>query len=710
MFQIPLSIRHNITTVSEFTPTNSSSLIHNDHLFILLNNSDNIHIVIIPLLAQEEEKVIPIEVSNIKTSRITIKENIPTVQVLTDSHYYELDPLENNIVKTKMADLNTMILDTTTSFKRIIKLNFKVTNPRIFDGAIISNNQVYQISDDSLIHRRISPYFYSILHLEHFNNFMCYSLKNEIRIYKEDELILKKRIKSEFTFQVNEFILTVVNNLVLVHRLNSNNPSSSSSTLELFFKIDINMEIKADWKYGFYNPGTNTVILSGVSRNTFVAYVDGYLFETPTLISEFFLFRGTFFGVSDSVLYFLPNDPDFDLKFTRQENERIYEKIKESKEGNSKVEDNITGKMGDNSGKMEYNSKSNININSNTSPKTNISPNTNTPVGRNFRIQIYTGKRKKVGHFLSYILFFGTRILAKKIILTTENIDQLLLCLDFLKFDSSIYETFLSYEVDPDQIYGIVSSDWIKINRNLLIEMIRRKFVEVESDLKEFSAEYFYLKGKFNLSNGLDYYDDFVRCLSVGTIMTENTMVECSIDSSVISRGSRRNSFNIGVEFNIDELLIRHGKIEDLLKLNKCGLIPRVRNFVGLKEQLFLAEDKYTSIRILRTLNITEGDRELLVDYCDGNYLWLVGMENIDDLIFNKSVQTGKYLENAVEYFVEVGNFKCAVKLKWILYEKSGRKECLDGFGELIGDYVFVWNGRFVGREVVEKREIVVEY
>lgn len=123
-------------------------------------------------------------------------------------------------------------------------------------------------------------------------------------------------------------------------------------------------------------------------------------------------------------------------------------------------------------------------------------------------------------------------------------------------------------------------------------------------------------------------------------------------------------------------------------------------------EHYVLEEDDVIRLLVL-TYNKAHGDVGKLVGYCSGKYLLLAGLrreyqKDLERAVLKECMANDKWLKegHALLEHLEHGLSLCI--LRYMMFDQTGDKKLLSNFAELLGDRVFVYKRRFIGRELFE--------
>lgn len=624
MFQVPLSIRHNVNEKApRTTPRCTSSCVFGNHLYILFVCDDCVEILVVPLLAQESEKLLFVETTPL-CAHVEQKDQDVLLTVVTENAYSVFFVNENLVLRDEVPHH--------FSCAEIAKKA---------DVAVVKcANSFYMLEDSRFKLLKISPYFATVRdwYLTD-KRFVVYLTCKHIHVYTLDaQFVLKEKQHGHFTFVASDNIICVDKSIIKISRVRD-------GALVSVCQIDINMEINAEWKCGEYIPKFNMIFLSGIVKDKHVVYVDGYLFHTQDLVTSFHLYRNCFFGLSQSTLYFLPNDPDFNLQFTKGEMECI-----------ENPQRAYTGRKYD-------------------LGETNCSA--------------------RVGHVLACMVNTGVRVGIRKMVLNEigrpdADRDRVTLLMDFLKFDYRAYQVWMDKKVDVEKIYCQISciAGENEMTLKLLMKMQALSFTEVCSDLKEYHTEYLYLKGKHDLVRKGKYMESFMKCgRNVGKLLLARNLV-----SDVV-------------------YLFKENRLEDLdpkdyEKIRKL-CFGEEKSKIWTNSQYHVTEEDIHRLLVF-IYNRIGGDVKLLVQYCCGNYLFLEGLNGkydreLENSVLGECMARDSFLKAGMDLFAKKRFALSLCKLKYRMFEKTGDKNALQGFRELIGEEVFVSGKKFVGKEMVEE-------
>lgn len=628
MFQVPLSVRYRVNSkVPKADAQCTHSYLYEDNLYVLLLTENSLHVLIVPLLAQENERLLCLEESPL-CAHIECCEGDIQLSVLCPRKYMEF------LVKEELVPIKEMACD---FCKPEMMRRGNVT-------IIKSGTRFYKLEDRVFTQINISPYFSSVRRwgfVGEGRRFLGYSTRRHVHIYTLDsELVAKARVQGTFLPTSTGDLMSVDKSLVMVFKVRNGELVSSC-------QIDINMDVAAEWKHGDYISDANVVFLSGVLGAQSVVYVDGYLFNTQHLVTSFHLYRNCCFCISRSALYFLPNDPDFDLQFTKTEMDHIRE---------------MRGNY----------------------------------VGRKYLLRGMNGTQR-AGHVLSCIINCGMRVGIRKMIINeigkpSVHREGLALLMDLLRFDYRVYEIWTSRETDVNMIYDQISSmaDEEDMNLEMLMKMERLSFLEVQSNLGKYESEYMYLKGKNELRQGGDYIQSFIRSgLPVGKLLLERGLIS---DVVYLYKNNRLGNLEMEDYEKIAILCFEKDKKE----------ICAAGNYD-------LEENDVIELLVL-AFNKSRGDIEKLVRYCSGSYLLLAGLvskyqKDLEKAVLSACMENESFLQEGHALLECLGDSLSLCILRYMMFESTNDRKLLCNFAELLGDRVFVHKRRFIGRELFEERK-----
>ncbi|TBU08292.1 hypothetical protein CWI36_0157p0020 [Hamiltosporidium magnivora] len=606
MFQIPLTLRHKISGLTSISSVNDiSSLIFNSTLYVLLQSQKYIELVSISLVSEKESLqmkcIFPI------SSSLSIHKNIIYVISISESYLY---------IFTKISEESNLVL-----FQKIKIPGFK--NPVILKGGrnnspkneklsifVFTSNQIHSFCTELLDMENekrnlkiekikfckipITPYFTKIknISLSVFNNqeIITYNTSSYVSVYftNGNPLIKKCKLppfKDIFLYDSQMYIFNNQNE-ISVCQIHVN-------SFILKYKIETKLDFDIKWLYLQHERDeneyfccekinsqirkSNTVplILSGKMNNKYVLYVDGYLFETNSLVKTFQTYHNTFLGMSNDILFYLPDDSNFDLKFTSDEKNvflAVLKKINESKnrsvifdgEEDEKLFYKTTNVCGDKEGDFicTVSSLSDTNLKNNNFLEKLIENPLNCYL-RTFKVEPSCGK-SKIGIFFAGIVFNGFKIQIKKEICNilyflinsakngdfskkdsfedefctflcesficdksieiseTKNdsfsleslLDKLLVLNQLLQFEYKCADVFKDYSYNFCSLYSSVSSlfDSNFFNANLILKILKVNFKEINFHWKEEEKNlYLYLHGMNNFYNDLNYFNIFIK-------------------------------------------------------------------------------------------------------------------------------------------------------------------------------------------------------
>lgn len=627
MFQVPLSVRYKVNSkVPKADAQSTRSYLYGDNLYVLVLTESSLHVLVVPLLAQENERLLCLEERPLCAHLEHCGGDIQ-LSVLCPRRYTVFS------VKEELVAIREVACD--FSKPEMMKRG-SVT-------VIKSGNRFYKLEDCVFTPMNISPYFSSVRHwglVGEGGRFLGYSTRGHVHIYTMDSrLVAKAGVQGTFLPTSSGDIMSVDRSLVMVFKVQSGELASSC-------QIDINMDVAADWKHGDYISEANVVFLSGLLGAQPVVYVDGYLFNTQHLVTSFHLYRNCCFCASRSALYFLPNDPDFDLQFTKTEMDHIRE---------------MRGNY----------------------------------VGRKYMLRGMNGTQR-AGHVLACIINCGMRVGIRKMIINeigkpSVHKEDLTLLLDLLRFDYRVYELWMSRETDVDMVYDQISSmaDEEDMNLDMLMRMERLSFVEVQSSLGKHEPEYMYLKGRHELRRGGDYIQSFIRSgLPAGKLLLERGLVSdvvCLYKRNLLGDLAKEDYEKIAMlcfeKDKKDICAARHNDLEES----------------DVIELLVVAFNRF------------RGDVARLVRYCAGSYLLLAGLaseyqKDLERAVLSECMANESYLQEGHALLECLGDSLSLCILRYMMFEKTGDRKLLCNFAELLGDRVFVHKRRFIGRELFEER------
>lgn len=628
MFQVPLSVRYRVNSkVSKTDAQCTRSYLYGDSIYVLLLAENSLHVFVVPLLAQEKERLLCLEERPL-CAHLEHCEGEMQLTVLSPRKYTVFS-VKEELVAIKEVECNF--------YKPEMMKRGNMT-------VIKSGNNFYKLKDCVFAQMNISPYFSSIRcwgFVGEERQFLGYSTRSNVHIYTLDsELVGKARLRGTFLPTSSGDLMSVDKSLVIVFKVRNGELAS-------LCQIDINMDVAADWKHGDYISDANVVFLSGVLGAQPVVYVDGYLFNTQHLVTSFHLYRNCCFCTSRSALYFLPNDPDFDLQFTKTELDHI--------------------------GEMRGNY-----------------------VGRKYLLRGANGTQRP-GHVLACIINCGMRVGIRKMVINeigkpSVHKEDLTLLLDLLKFDYRVYEIWISKDVDVNMVYDQISSmaDEEDMCLDMLIKMERLSFVEVQSKLGKYESEYMYLKGKHELRRGGDYIQSFIRSgLPVGKLLLERGLI-----SDVVYLHKKSLLGNLEME--------DYEKIATLcFEKDKKDICASVNYNIEESDVIEL---------LVMAFNNSRGDVEKFVRYCSGSYLLLAGLVNkyqkdLERAVLSECIANEGFLHGGHALLECLGDSLSLCILRYMMFEKTGDSMYLCNFAELLGDRVFVHKRRFIGRELFEERK-----
>ncbi|KAL0265594.1 UNVERIFIED_CONTAM: hypothetical protein PYX00_011307 [Menopon gallinae] len=602
------------------------SYLHGDHLYVLLLAEKCLQILVVPLLAQEDERLLCIEARPLCAHLERVAEDVQLAVLCPER--YMVFAVGEELVATKEVLCN---------FHKPEMMKRGETT------IVKSGSRFYKLCGNAFVQLGISPYFSSVRSWGLVGaeaEFVGYSTRRHVQIYTlESVLVRKAGLQGTFLPTSSGDIMCVDKSLVAVLKVRDGELANTC-------QIDINMDVDAEWMHGDYIPDANVVFLSGVLKGQPVVYVDGYLFHTQHLVTSIHLYRNCCFCTSKSALYFLPNDPDFDLQFTKTEMDHIRE---------------MRGNY----------------------------------VGRKYLLRGMNGTQM-IGHVLACIVNCGMRVGIRKMIINeigrpSVHSEGLVLLLDLLRFDYRVYEIWMAKEVDVDMIYDQISSmvDEEDMNLEMLMMMERLSFTEVQSNLGKYEPEYMYLKGKHELRRGGDYIQSFARSgLPAG--------------KQLLERGSVSD-----IVYMFKKDMLGDLEQEDYANIVKLCLEKDKKSICAVPG-LALEEDDVIGL-LVSAYNKVHGDVGRLVEYCTGNYTLLAGLgreyhRDLERAVLKECKANERWMEGGHAILERLGNGLPRCILRYMMFDKTGDKRFLSNFAELLGDRVFVYKRRFIGKELFEDR------
>ncbi|KHN68783.1 hypothetical protein M896_130010 [Ordospora colligata OC4] len=456
------------------------------------------------------------------------------------------------------------------------------------------------------------------------------------------------------------------NGELLVHESGHPFIHEVSNRIEILTKINTNIKISVVWKEMLYYQGM--LCISGTTSGGNVLYVDGHLFDTKDLVQSFLVYRDCFIGVSENFVYFLPNDKDSTMKLLSSE-ERL-------------LNNALSG---------------------------SFTPHT----CRNFGFTDITNIKKQrthVGHFLAFLVYCGFKIECSKLICNSLNklqtiessgshdqdsahktLRMIKILNEIGRFGYKAYKVFVGKCIDTERIYTKVTEtiDPEDVTEDMLIEMLELSFRNI--DFLE-SPRYFLIKGKKQMEQGVDFMNAFYKC---------NGMFDDVLN--VLEQNGR------AVEIVMLWKKTRNCREESLELLFKYKLV----NFVSCEyeDEIISGADVLGCLcEIWDKSNRRVENASSIVSFIDGRYDLLHGYLlpcGLRILISPMLVQI--FFEQQM-HFEQVASFLLynemkieAAMLYYCKFCKTGETEFANGFLRNIDEKVFVYEGKFVGKETFDK-------
>lgn len=643
MFVAPLSIRKNLNFLARFNPGRSEMVISRDTLYVLLWNEEYVELVSIPLLGQTEET------STVKAlfaidAAVVVSRGVLHVYTVTKTAFYHFTGGLHNFVeightfvfpKISAWDDNVVVFDSNTFY--------------LLDGQVFRN-----------LH--ISPYFKSI------RSYSCgYCSGHDIILYQTDSYtsiytiggapILNKHRCRDSMFISDGKLLAYGDGEISLYDM--------SEGLELCAKINVNVRIKAEWKYMKYRQ--DMLYMSGTVNDGYALYVNGCLFSTEDLVQSFELYRDCFFGTSASCLYFLPKDKDFDLKLQESESRML---------------------------------------------KNVLSGNPIPYVCRTFdslRLDRFDGdvnEGTRVGHFLSILIYHGFRIECRKLICNilsdmrkdAEDLKLLKMLNEAEKLNYKIYRVFMNMKVDANKIYDKITEilDPRAFTEDLMTDMIEISFKDVDFLS---TPRYFLLKGKKLMSRGEGFMETFYKCTGIfGDVVRVLEDNEKVVEIVLLWKNvgfCSGSSLDKICRYNLVHFVSQNGA-NGLSGKDAVECVCEMWNKV---------DDK--SRRIKDIVRFIGGRYDLMMGFLPAEPL----KHFLSSEIVKRSYEMSSEIKSAIDLLLPNGRLPEVSMLHYHQYMKTGNGECLKKSLRNVHDKVFVYGNRFVGRETMEvlmdKKEVV---
>lgn len=520
---------------------------------------------------------------------------------------------------------------------------------------VFSNNSFYLLTENGFRNLHISPYFRNIV------SYSCgKSLNTDMIVYQTDSYtsiysvdgtpILEKYPCTQKAFVADKGLAIQKGSEIFLYDV--------SCGIELLARINMNVRINAIWKHMKYH--RDMLYMSGISNDGYILYADGYLFDTNDLVQSFELYRNCFIGTSLSFLYFLPNDKDFDLKLLDS----------------------------------EYRLLNNV-LNGNFTPYT----------CRSFKLfdgehpwEREEGRIGKAGYFLGFLVYCGFKVECCKLICNTLNevqndkrgIRKLKILNEAMKFGHRAYKKFVNMDICVEKIYGKITEiiNPELINEEFLVDMAEVSFRDI--DFIEV-PRYFLLKGKKLMEQGEEFMDSFYKCTGL-------------FDEVVM-------------------LLEKNDKVAEIVLLwKKTGFCKDSSLEYVCKHSLaYLISQRcihdiisgWDALRCLYEMWERNKDKQRaskgIVKFIDGRYDLTIGCILPPALITLMSAEIVQYclrsslgIDQAISFLLSNGRCADASTLCYRLFITTGSQAHLDESLKNIGNRVFIYGNRFIGRETLE--------
>lgn len=509
------------------------------------------------------------------------------------------------------------------------------------NAVVFSKNTFYQFTGDGFRNLRISPYFRTI------TSYSCgHSSGSDVVLYQTNAYTSVYALDGTPVLKKHPCMqqIFISDGKLFVHSESEIFLYEIHRGLKLLARIDINVRIDAAWSHMEYHQGM--LYMSGTSKDGHVLYADGYLFSTDDLVQSFGFYRNCFFGVGCSSLYFLPNDRDFDLRLL---------------DGEVKVLDSVLGGGAVSQACRSFNSL------------------------REFK----RGGSARVGYFLGVLVYHGFRIECRKLLCNALNdlqrsgdVERIRVLREAAEFGYKIYRLFMNMDVDADRIYGRITEivDPEAINKDLLTKMAEISFRDIDILC---SPKYFLLKGRKLLEQGDAFMDSFLRCQGlfedVARILEDHDKVQ---EIVVLWKTT---GFCSGTSF---ERMCRH----DLASFELDG-----RDVMEcICAMWMLVENRHERVgNIARFIN---GRYDLLDEFVIPDGLQTL----LPSEIVKRCHGAPSEASLALPFLMANGREVEASMLHYNLFVRTGIRKHLEDCLKSIHDSVFVYEGRFVGRESLE--------
>lgn len=517
---------------------------------------------------------------------------------------------------------------------------------------VFSSGSFHVLSGGCFRALHISPYFRPITSYScgraSGTDVIAYQTGSYTSIYAVDgSAVVEKYPCTHRAVVSNDGVVFQKNNEVLLYRV--------SDGIELSARINTNVRAGVKWKHLKYHEGM--LYMSGVGSDGYVLYVDGHLFGTQELVQSFESFRRCFIGASASSMHFLPSDKDAGLKLLDSE---------------CRLLNNV--------------------INGNFTPH----------ACRTFEFlsedEGLQGNVRRVGHFLSFLVYCGFKVECRKLVCNALNdirddaraLRRLRILSEAMKFGHKAYKRFVGMEVDVDRIYGRITEivDPSAIDEEFLVAMAEASFRDI--DFLD-TPRYLLLKGKRLMEQGRGFMAPLYRCGLFDEAAQELERNNRAVEIVLLWRrvGFCRPE-SLGT-------LCRHS-LENLVAQSAAdGEISGWDALRCMGEMWGKSKDRQ---RAARDIVGSIGSRYDLVAGCalPSGLSALVAPE-----VVQRCLAGSEGTEHAILFLLSNGRGFEASMLYYHLFATTGDRGSLDGFLANVRDRVFVYEGRFVGREAVEQ-------
>ncbi|EOB15178.1 hypothetical protein NBO_8g0042 [Nosema bombycis CQ1] len=306
------------------------------------------------------------------------------------------------------------------------------------------------------------------------------------------------------------------------------------------------------------------------------------------------------------------------------------------------------------------------------------------------------------GIFLSLLVSQAAQIQIKKLICnglkfiksTGQGRDYLKMLEVFTKFNHKIYKVFTTLKIDFSRLWTnfTLILDPNEINENLLLKCLEIDFHDVDLNWKG-SQKAFYevIKGinsyKKRLDEPFNIGDDHLKAVNKTSILlNEDTSQEV-------------------IDYFYEMFLLNRDFIEIFHLSLQTGTVPPAAFLEILKEDQTTLENFYYEkpkiISFIENFLRNEEDYEWFVCFLQGEYGFIGFSPKYSKFILRESLSNSSLTLKGLEYFYKGNEPRGVSRLLYKLFKDGKRPE--QKYFECIGDYVFVCDHKFIGREYLSQ-------